>query len=215
MRDNAHIVDVCDRKADGHRAYARVVTKGTYPAYRSPYYDSNDAQAGLQQPATSASQVVSISVCVQTKGCSAFKSTGVAPPDNTTPRPTPTPYPAAHADPAPPPPPPPPSSNGVALGVGLDCAPRGKRMPVSINVHKRKGKAKPRVKRVVFYYRKNGGVVARSDRNEALQAHAADPPRPRPAPRLRAGLLHAEGQLEAAQGDREAPVHRLRVAFRG
>ena len=37
-------------------------------------------------------------------------------------------------------------------------------MPVSITVRKRKGSAKPRVNRVVFYYRKKGGVVARSDR---------------------------------------------------
>ena len=163
VRDSAHIVDVCDRKDDGHRTYARVVTKGTYPAYRSPYYDSNDAKAGCSN-LNFGSQVVSISVCVQTKGCSAFKSSGVAPPDNTTPVPTPAPTPPPTPTPAPAPPPPPPSSNGVALGVGLDCAPRGKRMPVSITVHKRKGKSKPRVKRVVFYYRKNGGVVARSDR---------------------------------------------------
>ena len=42
VRENAHTVDVCDRKDDGHRAYARVVTRGTYPAYRSPYYDANN-----------------------------------------------------------------------------------------------------------------------------------------------------------------------------
>ena len=46
VRDNWQTVDVCDRKDDGHRTFARVVTKSTYPAYRSPYYDSNDSAAG-------------------------------------------------------------------------------------------------------------------------------------------------------------------------
>ena len=45
VRNSAHILDVCDRKDDGHRAYARVVTRGTYPAFRSPYYDSNNHNA--------------------------------------------------------------------------------------------------------------------------------------------------------------------------
>ena len=164
VRDK-HIVDVCDRKDDGHRAYARVVTVGTYPAYRSPYYDANNHNAGCSN-LNFGSQVYSVSICVQTKGCSDFKRTGVPPPNNTTPTPTPTPSPTPAPTPAPPPPAPPQTSNGVGLGVGLDCAPRGKRMPVSITVHKRKGKAKPRVKRVVFYYRKKGGVVARSDRTK-------------------------------------------------
>jgi hypothetical protein len=39
-------------------------------------------------------------------------------------------------------------------------------MPVSLAVHKKKGRAKPRVKRVVFYYRKKGRVVARTDRHK-------------------------------------------------
>jgi hypothetical protein len=162
VRNDAHTVDVCDRKDDGHRAYARVVTKGTYPAYRSPYYDANNHNKGCSN-LNFGSQVVSVAVCVQTKGCSAMKSTGVPPPNNTTPAPTPAPTPTPA--PPPPPPPPPPSSNGVALGVGLDCAPRGRRMPVSLTVRKRKGRAKPRVNRVVFYYRKKGRVVARSDRS--------------------------------------------------
>ena len=165
VRDQAHIVDICDRQADGHRAYARVVTRGTYPAFRSPYYDANNADAGCTN-LRFGQQVYSVSICVQTKGCSSFKRSGVPPPDNTTPVPTPVPTPAP--TPAPPPaPPPPPTSNGVGLAVGLDCAPRGKRMPVSLSVRKRKGKSKPRVKRVVFYYRnKKGGqrVVARTDR---------------------------------------------------
>ena len=88
-------------------------------------------------------------------------------------------------------------------------------MPVSITVHKRKGKAKPRVKRVVFYYRKNGGVVARSDRKQpykrTLLIHLAPGPH-----HVYARVYYTrKGSYEAAQGDREAPVHRLRVAFRG
>ena len=98
VRDNWQTVDVCDRKDDGHRAYARVVTKSTYPAYRSPYYDSNDSAAGCSN-LHFGSQVVSVAVCVQTKGCSGMKATGVAPPNNTTPQPTPTPPPpSADAD---------------------------------------------------------------------------------------------------------------------
>jgi hypothetical protein len=177
VRQNAHTVDVCDRKDDGHRAYARVVTRGTYPAYRSPYYDANNHNPGCTNLHFD-KQVVSVAVCVQTKGCSAMKSTGVPPPNNTTPVPTPAPTPAP--TPPPPPPPPPPSSNGVALGVGLDCAPRGRRMPVSLTVRKRKGRAKPRVNRVVFYYRKKGRVVARSDRRRpykrTLRIHLAPGP---------------------------------------
>jgi hypothetical protein len=179
VRDK-RIVDVCDRKEDGHRAYARVVTVGTYPAYRSPYYDSNNANPGCSN-LNFGQQVYSVSICVQTKGCSAFKRTGVPPPSNTSPTPTPAPpAPTPTPTPAPPPPAPPQTNSGVGLGVGLDCAPRGKRMPVSLSVHKRKGKAKPRVKRVVFYYRKKGGVVARSDRKRpykrTLRIHLAPGP---------------------------------------
>jgi hypothetical protein len=169
-------------KDDGHRAYARVVTRGTYPAYRSPYYDANNHNPGCSN-LHFGSQVVSVAVCVQTKGCSGMKATGVPPPDNTTPptpTATPTPSPSPTPSPAPPPPAPPQTSNGVGLGVGLECARRGKRMPVSITVHKRKGKAKPRVKRVVFYYRKKGTVVARTDRKRpykrTLRIHLAPGP---------------------------------------
>ena len=164
VRDNWHTVDVCDRAADGHRAYARVVTRQSYPAYMSPYYDSNDSKAGCSNLHFDP-QVVSVAVCVQTEGCGAMKGTGVKPPDKTPPQPTPTPTPPPPPPPAPPPPPP--SAAPIQLGVGIECAPRGKRMPVSLSVHKRPGKAKPRVKRVVFYYRKkNRGkrVVARTDR---------------------------------------------------
>jgi hypothetical protein len=181
VRDNSHTVDVCDRKADGHRTYARVVTRSTYPAYRSPYYDANNDNPGCSNLHFD-SQVVSVAVCVQTKGCSGMKATGVPPPDNTTPQPTPSPAPtpAPSPAPAPPPPAPPQTSNGVGLGVGLDCAPRGKRMPVSLTVHKREGRSKPRVRRVVFYYRKGGAVVARSDRTKpykrTLMIHLAPGP---------------------------------------
>ena len=152
VRDNAHTVDVCDRKDDGHRTYARVVTRGTYPAYRSPYYDANNHNPGCSN-LHFGSQVVSVAVCVQTKGCSGMKATGVAPPDNTTPQPTPTPTPTP-TPPPPPPPPPPPSSTGITVGVGLGCVRNGKRMRVTLKVHKQPGKAKPRVKRVVFFYRR-------------------------------------------------------------
>ena len=105
---------------------------------------------------------MSIQTCVRSEGCGAVKSTGVAPPPQPTPQPTPTPAPT------PPPPPPPTQAPSVQLGVGLDCAPRGKRMSVSLTVRKRPGQAKPRVKRVVFYYRKKHRgkrVVARTDRS--------------------------------------------------
>ena len=161
VRDNWQTVDVCDRKADGHRTYARIVTKSTYPAYRSPYYDSNDDKAGCSS-LHFGSQVVSVAVCVQTKGCSGMKATGVAPPDNTTPQPTPTPTPTP---PPPPPPPPPPSSTGITVGVGLGCVRNGKRMRVTLKVRKQPGKAKPRVKRVVFFYRRHKRSVVRADKS--------------------------------------------------
>ena len=138
-RDSAHIVDICDRAADGHRVFARVVTKSTYPAYRGPYYDSNDSKDGCSN-LHFGSQVVSIQTCVQTEGCGGVRKTGVAPPDNTTPPPpTPTPVPTPAPTPTPAPPPPP-QTGVVQLGVGLGCAPRGKRMLVTLTVHKRKGR---------------------------------------------------------------------------
>jgi hypothetical protein len=170
-RDNFHVVDICDRGEDGHRVFARVVTKATYPASTGPYYDANDSKPGcsnLRFP----SQVVSIQTCVRSEGCGRVKSTGVAPPPQATPQPTPVPTPAPTPTPTPTPALPPrvpPQTASVQLGVGLECAPRGKRMSVSLTVHKRKGHAKPRVKRVVFYYRKASSgqrVVARSDRSK-------------------------------------------------
>jgi hypothetical protein len=182
VRNNAHTVDVCDRHADGHRAYARVVTRNTYPAYRSPYYDANDSKDGCTNLRFD-NQVVSVAVCVQTEGCSAMKETGVPPPQNQTPpppppAPAPTPAPPP-ATPPPPPAPPPSSGGGVQLGVGLDCAPRGRRMPVSLTVRRRAGRARPRVRRVVFFYRKSRPkrVVARTDRKapyrRTLRIHLA------------------------------------------
>ena len=145
------------------------MTKATYPASDGPFYDANDSKAGcsnLRFP----SQVVTIQTCVRSEGCGPVKSTGVAPPPQPTPQPTPVPTPVPTPTPTPAPPPPaPPQTGSVQLGVGLECAPRGKRMSVSLTVHKRKGHAKPRVKRVVFYYRKASSgqrVVARSDRSK-------------------------------------------------
>jgi len=162
VRDQAHTVDVCDRHADGHRAYARVVTQESYPAYLSPYYDANDSQSGcsnLHFP----SAVVSVAVCVQYEGCGPDRATGVPPPAQPTPVPTPAPTPAP-----PPPPPPPPPQGGVGLEVGLGCTPRGQRLKVKLVVRKQAGKAKPRVKRVVFFYRRphvqRHRLVARTDR---------------------------------------------------
>ena len=97
----------------------------------------------------------------------------------------------------------------VQLGVGLGCAPRGKRMSVSLTVHKRKGQAKPRVKRVVFYYRKTQPREAGRrplGPQQAVPPDVADPARAGPAPRLRPRLLQAPGQLEAAPEDRRAPL---------
>jgi hypothetical protein len=159
VRDNWQVVDICDRKADGHRVYARVVTKSTYPAYREPYYDSNDSAAGCSN-LHFGSQVVSVAICIQTKGCSGMKATGVKPPNNTTPTPT-TPTPT----PTPPPPPPPPASNGITVGIGLGCVRNGTRMRVTLKVRKQPGKAKPKVKRVVFFYRRNKRSVVRADKS--------------------------------------------------
>ena len=74
VRNQGHTVDVCDRHADGHRAYARVITEASNPAFQSPFYDDNDSQPGcanLHFP----SRVLAVAVCVQYEGCSAFKPT--------------------------------------------------------------------------------------------------------------------------------------------
>ena len=67
--------------------------------------------------------------------------------------------------PAPPAPAPSPVDGGtVQLNSGLRCTPQGGSLKVDVNVRKRPGRAKPRVQKVVFYYRKGKGKVARSDR---------------------------------------------------
>jgi len=81
VRNDDTIVDVCDRDPDGHRAYARVVTRASGPGFQSPYYDKNDSRPGCSNVPFS-SKVVSVAVCVQQEGCSAFKQTAspAAPP---------------------------------------------------------------------------------------------------------------------------------------
>jgi hypothetical protein len=77
-RDGGHIVDVCDRDPDGHRAYARVVTEATHPNFQSPFYDDNDSRAGCSNLRFD-SRVTGIAVCVQFESCSAIKPTGPQP----------------------------------------------------------------------------------------------------------------------------------------
>jgi hypothetical protein len=77
-RDGGHIVDVCDRDPDGHRAYARVVTEATYPNFQSPFYDTNDSQPGCANIRFD-SRVTGIAVCVQFESCSPIKQTGPPP----------------------------------------------------------------------------------------------------------------------------------------
>lgn len=85
---------------------------------------------------------------------SAWRSIGpVAPPASPAP-----------ASPAPGSPAPPVKSGDVSFGTGISCTPRGQRMRVTVRVRKRPGRAKPRVRKVVFYYRKGKGTVARTDR---------------------------------------------------
>ena len=169
VRQNAHTVDVCDRKDDGHRAYARVVTRGTYPAYRSPYYDANDHNPGCTNLHFD-SQVVSVAVCVQTKGCERHEGDGRAA-AATTPRQSPRRRRRPprrprrrrrlrHHRPRRP------RATGSRSASGSTARRAASACRSRSPSHKRKGKSKPRVKRVVFYYRKNGSVVARSDRSE-------------------------------------------------
>jgi hypothetical protein len=56
---------------------------------------------------------------------------------------------------APPPPPPPPPADGLAkLRAGVRCTPPGGRLKVSLQIRKRAGKAKPRVRKVVFFVKR-------------------------------------------------------------
>jgi len=94
VRNAGHVVDVCDRDADGHRVYARVITDASSPTFFSPFYDDNDSKPGCANiPFTS--RVASFAVCTQTEGCSAFTSTGGQPPP---PAPTPAPPPPPAKD---------------------------------------------------------------------------------------------------------------------
>lgn len=72
----------------------------------------------------------------------------------------------------PPPPaaPPPPSDGEVGLVAGLRCTPPGGRLRVSITIHKPKGKARPRVSRIVFFTRGQGRDV-RVDRKRPFVVH--------------------------------------------
>ncbi|HEX8104350.1 MAG TPA: hypothetical protein VF533_17170 [Solirubrobacteraceae bacterium] len=87
------------------------------------------------------------------KGWAAWRSLGPVTP------PAPPPPP-----PAPPSPPAPVGGGTVRLGTGLACTPRGGRLRVTVAVRRRKGRAKPRVQKVVFFYKKGRGAVARADR---------------------------------------------------
>ena len=88
-------------------------------------------------------------------------------------------------------------------------------MMVSLKVRKRPGRAKPRVRRLVFYYRKASRgkrVVARTDRRapyrRSLRIHLA----PGPAQGLRPRLLPAAGWHESAKQDRVAALRGLRLS---
>ena len=73
--------------------------------------------------------------------------------------------PPPQAPPAPSQPPAAPVDGGsVRLGTGLSCTPRGQAVKVSVSVRKRAGRAKPRVQKVVFFYRKGKRKIARTDR---------------------------------------------------
>lgn len=52
----------------------------------------------------------------------------------------------------------------IRFDAGIGCTPRGQRLAVSADVRKRKGRAKPRVRFVKFFYRKGKGRVTRTDR---------------------------------------------------
>lgn len=72
VRENDALVDVCDRDPDGHRVYARVVDRRSSPGFQSPFYDDNDSSPGCAN-VPFRTGVLSIAVCVQSEGCSAFK----------------------------------------------------------------------------------------------------------------------------------------------
>ena len=105
VRNRGRTVDICDRHADGHSAYARVITAASNPRVRSPFYDANDSRSGCSNVPFS-SPVLAVAVCVQSEGCSAFRSTSAAPPPAATPATPGAPPAPAPAPPAPAPAPP-------------------------------------------------------------------------------------------------------------
>lgn len=64
--------------------------------------------------------------------------------------------------------PPPPSRGELRLRAGIGCVPRGSRVPVRVNVHKRAGRKKPRVIKVVFFV--DRGKHKRTDRRKPYKA---------------------------------------------
>lgn len=78
---------------------------------------------------------------------------------------------APAAAPQPPTPAPAPVGGGqVSFEAGLSCTPRGGRVKVSVDVRKRGDRRKPRVTRVVFFYKRGKrSRVARSDRRAPYQ----------------------------------------------
>lgn len=73
--------------------------------------------------------------------------------------------------PAPPAPPASPPIDGqIDLKTGLRCTPAGGRLRVSVSVRKPKGKAKPRVSRIVFFTKGKGRQV-RVDRKSPYEVH--------------------------------------------
>ncbi len=74
VRNTGRTVDVCDRDNDSHRVYARVITEASRPSFQSPFYDDNDSQPGCAN-IPFPRRVLSVAVCVQNEGCSAFRPT--------------------------------------------------------------------------------------------------------------------------------------------
>jgi hypothetical protein len=74
------------------------------------------------------------------------------------------------AVPPPPAPTPAPPDGEVNLDTGLRCTPPGGKLRVSIAVHKAKGKAKPRVVKIVFYTKGKGRRI-RTDRKAPFVVH--------------------------------------------
>ena len=216
-RDSAHIVDICDRAADGHRVFARVVTKSTYPAYRVALLRLQRQPRRAARTSTSRSQVVSIQTCVQKEGCGAVRATGVSAAgqhDPATADPHPRADPGAHARsgarhrrrrrPAR-------CSSASASDARRAASGCSSRSP-STSARAAPSRASSASSSITARRRPREAGRRAHGPEQAVPADAADPPRSGAAPRLRARLLQAPGQLEAAQEDRGAALHGLRVA---